>query len=82
MTLTIDGFVITGTPEEIDTFIKLYKSTSYTYTNIPPYTIQPIYYQTPDFIDPKKWEVTCKANNSISCSNSKDKNSDCTRKQK
>lgn len=53
MTLTIDGFVITSTPEEIDTFIKLYKSTSYTYTNIPPYTIQPVYYQTPDFMDPK-----------------------------
>ncbi len=82
MTLTIDGFVVTGTPEEIDSFLKLYKSTSYTYTNIPPYIIQPLYHQTPDYMDPKKWVVTCEEGGSISCSNIKDKEGDCTHKQK
>lgn len=58
MTLTIDGFIVTGTPEEIDSFIKLYKSSSYTCTNIPSYIIQPLYYRNASDIDPKKWEIT------------------------
>ena len=42
MTLLIDGYTITGTPEEISTFIKIYKQKD---TNInigyPPYTGNP-----------------------------------------
>lgn len=56
MTLTIDGFVVTGTPEEIDTFIKLYQTKSQPITNIPPYIIQPLY-QTVDPI-PNGWTIT------------------------
>lgn len=39
MTLLIDGYTITGTPEEINTFIKIYKQKD-TNTNIScsPYT--------------------------------------------
>lgn len=44
MTLLIDGYTITGTPEEISTFIKIYKQKD-TDTNInigcPPYTGNP-----------------------------------------
>lgn len=82
MTLKIDGFIVTGTPKEIDSFIKLYKSSSYTYTNISPYTTRPLYYQTPDHVDPKKWVVTCKEDGSISGGSIKDKEDDCTCKQK
>lgn len=43
MTLLIDGYTITGTPEEISTFIKIYKQKD-TNTNIshPSYVIQPL----------------------------------------
>lgn len=42
MTLLIDGYTITGTPEEINTFIKIYKQKDAN-TNIgcPPYTGNP-----------------------------------------
>jgi hypothetical protein len=61
MTLTIDGFVVTGTPEEIDTFIKLYQTKSQPITNIPPYIIQPLY-QTVDPV-PNDWTITCSDEN-------------------
>lgn len=57
MTLQIDGFTVTGTPEEINTFIKLYQVKQYTIVN-PQQPIIPLYY-SPN-IDTKKWVVTCK----------------------
>ena len=43
MTLLIDEYTITGTPEEINAFIKIYKQKD-TSANIsyPPYIIQPL----------------------------------------
>lgn len=52
MTLLIDGYTITGTPEEISTFIKIYKQKD---TNInigcPPYTGNP-------YAQPTLWYTT------------------------
>lgn len=78
MTLTIDRFIVTSTPEEIDTFIKLYKCTQNTFTNIPLYTIQPLYYT--DF-SPRKWTTSCEESTSVLNTNSKN-DGNCTIKQK
>lgn len=52
MTLLINGYTITGTPEEISTFIKIYKQKD---TNInigcPPYTGNP-------YTQPTLWYTT------------------------
>ena len=43
MTLLIDGYTITGTPEEINAFIKIYKKEDTGMKiNYPPYVIQPL----------------------------------------
>lgn len=60
MTLTIDNFTITGSPEEIDAFIKLYRCKPWT-INTP--SIYP--YNTP-LSDPSKWTVTCAGSSSVS----------------
>ena len=42
MTLLIDGYTITGTPEEINTFIKIYKQKDANINvNHTPYILQP-----------------------------------------
>lgn len=60
MTLQIDGFIVTGTPDEVNTFIKLYQVKQYTIVN----SQQPIIYYSPD-TDIKKWEITCKDSSNI-----------------
>lgn len=62
MTLTIDGFTVTGSPNELDTFIKLYRNTQNVVANIP-YTIGPLDYP---FFTSGKWEVTFENSNSVS----------------
>lgn len=63
MTLQIDGFIVTGTPDEVNTFIKLYQVKQYTIVNYQQ-PIIPLYY-SPD-TDIKKWEITCKDSSNIS----------------
>lgn len=60
MTLSIDGFIVTGSPEEIYNFIKLYKDKQNTFNYAPLYTVQPSTFPN---IDPNKWTVTCECNN-------------------
>nr|DAE33247.1 MAG TPA: Sigma factor regulator C-terminal [virus sp. ctrcb4] len=43
MTLQIDGFIVTGTPDEVNTFIKLYQVKQYTIVNYQQ-PIIPLYY--------------------------------------
>lgn len=62
MTLQIDGFIVTGTPDEVNTFIKLYQVKQYTIVNFQQ-PIIPLYY-SPD-TDIKKWEITYKDSSNI-----------------
>ncbi len=62
MTLQIDGFIVTGTPDEVNTFIKLYQVKQYTIVNYQQ-PIIPLYY-SPD-TDIKKWEITYKDSSNI-----------------
>lgn len=79
MTITINDFVITGTPEEIDTFIKLHRQETNTITSTF-YTTRPSVYTGSDFyegIDPNKWTRTCNENWGFPCGGFKGDPNDC-----